>query len=162
MLKKRLHFDMPRESVTEILAGFPDRYRCHRTKKYKGEWQCKLLKRDRSRMVFQMIDQTFDVTKGNAKSESPLITVEINDSEENSSVMDISLKWQKDVTLLTYLLSFLYLLVGGYAIADRLWALLVPVVVLTVLHLCRIWRYRRYDRLRMDVFTDILIKNFDK
>ena len=41
MLKKRLHFDMPRESVTEILAGFPDRYRCHRTKKYKGKWQCR-------------------------------------------------------------------------------------------------------------------------
>lgn len=90
---------MPGESVTEILVGFPDRYRNHHTKKYKGKWQCKLLKCDRNRMVFQMIDQTFDFTKGNAKSESPLITVEINDSEKNSSVMDISLKWQKDVTL---------------------------------------------------------------
>ena len=161
MLKKRLYFNTSPESVAEKLSGFPERYRCYHTKKYKGEWQCRLLVGGSNQFVFQMIDQTFDITKGNAKPESPLITLAINADGENASVTDIFLKWQNPTVLIACFLPVLYLLVGGYAIANGWWAIFVPYLVLFVLHFYWIWRRIRHDRLTLDVFTDMLMKNFE-
>ena len=161
ILKKRLYFYTSSESVEKKLSRFPERYRCYHTKKYKGEWQCRLLVSGSNQFVFQMVDQTFDITKGNAKPESPLITLEINNDGENSSVMHIFLKWQNWMVLIACFLPVLYLLVWGNAIANGWWGIFVPCLVLFVLHFYWMWRRIRHDRLTMDVFTDILMKNFE-
>ena len=161
ILKKRLYFDTSPESVAKKLSGFPKRYRRYRSQKYKGEWQCRLLIGDSNQFVFQMVDQTFDITKGNAKPESPLITLAIRADGENSSVTDIFLKWQNLMVLIACFLPVLYLLFCGYAIANGWWGMFVPYLVLFVLHFCWIWRRIRHDRLTMDVFADMLMKNFE-
>ena len=161
MLKKRLYFDASPESVAEKLSGFSERYRCYHTKKYKGEWQCRLLFGSSNRFVFQMIDQTFDITKGNAKPEFSLITLAISADGENSSVTDIFLKWQNRMVLIACFLPVLYLSLGGYAVANGWWGIFVPYLVFFVLHFYWIWRRIRHDRLTMDVFADMLMKNFE-
>ena len=108
-----------------------------------------------------MIDQTFDITKGNAKPESPLITLVISADGENASVTDIFLKWQNPMVLIACFLPVLHLLVGGYAIANGWWAIFVPYLVFFVLHFYWIWRRIQHDRLTLDVFTDMLMKNFE-
>ena len=65
------------------------------------------------------------------------------------------------IFLIACFLPVLYLLVGGYAIANGWWAIFVPYLVLFALHFYWIWRRIRHDRLTMDVFTDILMKNLE-
>ena len=154
------------KKVRQVLSAYPKRYRHYVSENNKGIWYFLAEPEKDEQIRLLLVDKEFDKVYGNAKPESAVWHIDVEEQGENV-LLSYQQKWQKNVIIMgiIYLVlsaCCLGLSIFGFCVSDLLVALISMGVFVFSLVLLAVylWRLRKHDAMARQVFCEILSRTF--
>lgn len=153
------------EELQEKLSEFPKRYHHFKLPKQENIWTFHIFSTTSNYCIVQLIDKTFELSRGTVTSDQPYIHIHFLQEGQNVD-MTYSMKWQKWKLALVALGIVIYssislpcIFISASPDNHTFWALSLCLCIFCIFILW-VARNIRHDRLTLSVFEEILERNF--
>lgn len=152
--------------VQQSILGFQERYQHYQKARCVNIWSFHLISMDDTKCVIQLIDKSFEPTRGKVCSDAPYIFMSFTQKGEHVDVV-CWIEWQKWKSVLilaTIGFNSMISIVHIYSSFSHNKKGLYAVILWLCLFIAFIWwliQNNQHDRLTMRIFRELLQKEYD-